>query len=992
MFQARRTHNIVIFLTALLFCVAFPVYSQLPGGYTPESFWPLNETEYRTTYYATASGGQKAIRGSFNEITGAPIRVFGGLSVVGKTGDISVSDINSIVDSNNMFFNVSSSNLETLHFGKVLDKTYFTARQKIDNRPVINANVLLRIASNGNVVLWGSDVVQENDYSWNPSISVENACQLLADYAEIQAWQLGSISEVWVNSEHSLVEAYQLRLEGASPLQRPIGLVAADDGEILGYYNDVQHVDIEGTVTGPMLPISSNDDPVMMEFANQGIRVGGENSYTDENGFFLYEGLDIGEDYNLQMQLTGRWVDVNYPHGEDAYYSELIEAPADVEAEWVEPDHGRMDEFNMYYHTDFIHEYFTELDPGFDAMDYPVPATVAFDYNYENAFWGGDRMFFGEGGNTLNNLALFSDVIYHEYTHGVTGFIYPEGVLPYIGQSGALNEAWSDYFPCSIHDHSTLAPGIYVGIPGSPLRDLDNTRSYPENWVGEVHADGLIVGGSMWDVREELGAEYCDSLFHFARYGLANTFVGYLEEVLVVDDDDGDLSNGTPNGEIIYGRFGDHGIGPSEIPNLVLRNIQVTDTNDDHELAAGETVEIQFSVENDVYLFPPPARNVTISAQELDFVEWENRDIELGDIEAGELVNLPQSLRFTVREDVPTLEVHLTITIAANEGDYQVIHRIPLIFGDPRILLVDDGSSPSYRDYYNDAIRNIWTAANTWYVGQNSIPSLDRMNEHDIVIWFTGDRSNPLTLAKISVMQDYVEGGRGLILSGQHISPQFSQYPDFASFLGVAESTDSLQAMAVRGVEGQPLSEGLQAPITGGAGAGNQDSPSGLTASEDAEPLYEYFISGETAAVLKETDAGKVVYFGFGLEGISPNGNSATIGTILLPIINAMGYELDVPEAPIAENSVPSDFRLSSPYPNPFNNTTKISYSLPRTSEIELTVYNLAGRKVMELYRGERAAGSYEAGLNLDGYASGMYLVHLSTPNTSLISKALLIK
>lgn len=69
-------------------------------------------------------------------------------------------------------------------------------------------------------------------------------------------------------------------------------------------------------------------------------------------------------------------------------------------------------------------------------------ATVHFGDHYNNAFWDGQRMVFGDGdGQLFNRFTISLDVIGHELTHGVTE---DEAQLTYMSQSGALNESMSD--------------------------------------------------------------------------------------------------------------------------------------------------------------------------------------------------------------------------------------------------------------------------------------------------------------------------------------------------------------------------------------------------------------------------------------------------------------------------------------------------------------------------------------------------------------------
>jgi Zn-dependent metalloprotease len=73
-----------------------------------------------------------------------------------------------------------------------------------------------------------------------------------------------------------------------------------------------------------------------------------------------------------------------------------------------------------------------------------LEASVHYGRRYDNAFWNGQQMVFGDGDADLfNRFTISLDVIAHELTHGVTG---DEARLVYLGQAGALNESISDVF------------------------------------------------------------------------------------------------------------------------------------------------------------------------------------------------------------------------------------------------------------------------------------------------------------------------------------------------------------------------------------------------------------------------------------------------------------------------------------------------------------------------------------------------------------------
>ncbi|POX36498.1 peptidase M4 family protein [Streptomyces sp. Ru73] len=87
-----------------------------------------------------------------------------------------------------------------------------------------------------------------------------------------------------------------------------------------------------------------------------------------------------------------------------------------------------------------------------DGAGLPLDATVHYGREYDNAFWDGERMVFGDGdGELFLDFTTALDVIGHELTHGVTQYT---ANLDYLGQSGALNESVSDVFGSLIKQYS----------------------------------------------------------------------------------------------------------------------------------------------------------------------------------------------------------------------------------------------------------------------------------------------------------------------------------------------------------------------------------------------------------------------------------------------------------------------------------------------------------------------------------------------------------
>ncbi|QQS37023.1 MAG: T9SS type A sorting domain-containing protein [Ignavibacteriales bacterium] len=96
-----------------------------------------------------------------------------------------------------------------------------------------------------------------------------------------------------------------------------------------------------------------------------------------------------------------------------------------------------------------------------------------------------------------------------------------------------------------------------------------------------------------------------------------------------------------------------------------------------------------------------------------------------------------------------------------------------------------------------------------------------------------------------------------------------------------------------------------------------------------------------------------------------------------LKMIDADG-QFEYSQTVEAEILVPDEFALKQNYPNPFNPTTKISFNLPEESEVQLSVYNALGQKVIDLVNQQYPAGFYETDFNGSNLTSGIYFFTLN--------------
>jgi hypothetical protein len=90
--------------------------------------------------------------------------------------------------------------------------------------------------------------------------------------------------------------------------------------------------------------------------------------------------------------------------------------------------------------------------------------------------------------------------------------------------------------------------------------------------------------------------------------------------------------------------------------------------------------------------------------------------------------------------------------------------------------------------------------------------------------------------------------------------------------------------------------------------------------------------------------------------------------------------------------SLPDRLVLFQNYPNPFNARTTIRFVLPEAQDVELTVYDLLGRRVEVLSDEYMEAGAHTVTWNASDVSSGVYFYRLETKNATKSIKMLLLK
>ena len=85
-------------------------------------------------------------------------------------------------------------------------------------------------------------------------------------------------------------------------------------------------------------------------------------------------------------------------------------------------------------------------------------------------------------------------------------------------------------------------------------------------------------------------------------------------------------------------------------------------------------------------------------------------------------------------------------------------------------------------------------------------------------------------------------------------------------------------------------------------------------------------------------------------------------------------------------------FKLDNIYPNPFNPTANISYNIPETTQLKISLFDVLGRELEVIHEGIEKKGKYKIIFDGNSYSSGIYYVRMLSNNYSIIKKIVLQK
>jgi len=442
--------------------------------------------------------------------------------------------------------------------------------------------------------------------------------------------------------------AWQLELAATAFPSRRFTYVDALSGEVLSWHEQIKfldaHLEVEHDNRWPENGLTQS----ALQFAE--VDVDGQQVTAD-----LWGGITVDGPGTATWTAGSRYFRVITADGEPlASFTADIAADGDVLLGQLDADdlgdvkyRRELAQLGTHVAAHTARQRALRINPSFGWASVEVLATVNSDETRCNAWFDGDINFVRQG-DGCNNTGRVLDVVAHEYGHGFHGYSIIQGVGSF---DGALSEGLSDYMAATLSGDPATARGFFLGS-NEPLRDIEINRVWPDD-VSEIHQTGRIIAGALWDLRKELvtlmgetdGVDHTDQLM-WASASRATDIPTSYAEVILADDDNGNLADGTPNKCLIDDMFGIHGLGP----------------------AGGELG--LFTIEHDQVLLAEPGADIAIDA----IVQLSRPECTTGEV--GEV-----RLNYTVGDgDVQTLamtgDLEYSVSLPAAEAGTSIHYWI----------------------------------------------------------------------------------------------------------------------------------------------------------------------------------------------------------------------------------------------------------------------------------------------------------------------------
>ncbi|MBL6755903.1 MAG: hypothetical protein ISQ11_05805 [Planctomycetes bacterium] len=413
------------------------------------------------------------------------------------------------------------------------------------------------------------------------------AARAFKDEFGVQPNQMGEARLVHAHSERGEVKTWDLAWEIDATFDngedQPLGRrysIDATGRDVLKSENTIHNFDVFGTIRANATPGLTADraanPPTPIAMPRTRITSSAGTVETDRDGNFNITGVNTPID--LTVDYFGEFTNVNNDTGAD--YSITFQGVQPNQQNDLlmnpSPSQTLTSQANAQLHINVLRDYIRDTFPTDPTADFRATANVNLSSNC-NAFFNGSSTNYYTAGGGCNNTA-FSTVVAHEMGHWLNQR-YGTGN----GNDG-MGEGNADVFAMYCYDDSVV--GRFFTTGGGSVRNGTNTRQFcGDNNSGcysGVHANGEVWMGAAWKVRVNLntslgnaaGDMAADSLFLGWLNSYNQTQIRSIIETqwLTLDDDDGNINNGTPNYAAI-----DQGFTAQGFPGVELELITISD-------------------------------------------------------------------------------------------------------------------------------------------------------------------------------------------------------------------------------------------------------------------------------------------------------------------------------------------------------------------------------------------------------------------------------
>jgi Zn-dependent metalloprotease len=487
----------------------------------------------------------------------------------------------------------------------------FDFNQFYNNIEVISSRVYAKLSLDNRLIAFGLDIYNDINIDINPLINVNTAItaaqhQINQPITDVSIQEKLMILPIPKNGKYEYhlvyVVKFKTRIE-VGPAHYTC-YVDAKDATLLMRKNEVMYeappavssVSGELYTTHPYNP-SSVEKLKHLKANNPAT---GTNYYTDSFGNV---NIPLGIGTQIRYKLEGLYSVVQTNGNTPDIYAALSASNTIS----FDNSNSTIQERTAYRAVNEIHDHFLNIFPNYPSNGYlnqPLETNID-EFGTCNAFFAGTSINFYEEGLSPNGTdyceatGKIADVVYHEYGHAINSYRYDNGSGM---QNGGLNEGFADVWAFTLTEDPILGIGFYQNNPLGYVRRFDiNKKVYPQDLVGEVHADGEIIAGAFWDTYLNLGnMQQTVNLFKYlydnspdgANGNEGVIFTDVLLEVLYADDNDFDLTNGTPNDIAIVSAFALHGI--TLISNAVINHTPVTIASANSVISINANIQLTY--------------------------------------------------------------------------------------------------------------------------------------------------------------------------------------------------------------------------------------------------------------------------------------------------------------------------------------------------------------------------------------------------------------